>query len=81
MTKYVKAIIQVEVPEWQIGEKVSLYFPDTMQKSAICERADNRSYAKCIRCGRALKDPISQSRGYGDVCWKKHLTDKQRTLF
>lgn len=25
-----KAIIAVNVPDWQIGEEVSLYFPDTM---------------------------------------------------
>ena len=25
-----KAIIAVDVPDWQIGEEVSLYFPDTM---------------------------------------------------
>lgn len=38
-------------------------------------------YSKCIRCGRALKNPIAQERGYGDVCWEKHLRDKQTKLF
>ena len=37
-------------------------------------------HTKCIRCGRRLKSPETKERGYGDVCWKKHLTDKQRTL-
>lgn len=25
-----KAIIKVDVPEWQTGQEVSIYFPDTM---------------------------------------------------
>ena len=78
---YVDAVIKVKVPEWQIGEKVFIYFPDTMGIHSTCERADNKNYTKCIRCGRVLKDPISQSRGYGEVCWEKHLTDNQRLLF
>lgn len=32
-----KAIIQLDVPEWQIGQEVSVYFPDTMQQKAKCE--------------------------------------------
>ena len=40
-----------------------------------------KSYTKCIRCGRRLKTPETQARGYGKVCWAKHLTDKQTTLF
>lgn len=32
-----KAIIKLDVPEWQIGEEVFVYFPDTMCRKAICE--------------------------------------------
>lgn len=32
-----KAVICLEVPEWQIGEEVSVYFPDTMIKRGKCE--------------------------------------------
>lgn len=32
-----KAKIEVDVPEWQIGEKVSLYFPDTMTTQETCK--------------------------------------------
>ncbi len=32
-----KAIIRLDVPDWQIGEKVSVYFPDTMVLNSICE--------------------------------------------
>lgn len=38
-------------------------------------------YSKCLRCGRALKNEQAQERGFGDVCWKKHLMDKQTTMF
>ncbi|HIH73915.1 MAG TPA: hypothetical protein HA306_01040 [Methanosarcina sp.] len=28
-------------------------------------------YTRCLRCGRALKDHKSKSRGYGPECWQK----------
>lgn len=28
-------------------------------------------YSRCLRCGRALKDHKSKSRGYGPECWEK----------
>lgn len=83
MKDYVDAVIRVKVPKWQIGEKVSIYFPDTMSKWSVCESVEpikQKEYSRCIRCGRTLKDPISKSRGYGEICWNKHLVDKQKTL-
>lgn len=38
-------------------------------------------HSRCLRCGKVLKSPVAQERGYGEVCWKKHLIDKQTTLF
>ena len=35
----------------------------------------------CIRCGRMLKNPDAQKRGYGEICWKKQQHDNQATLF
>ena len=32
-----KAIIKLDVPDWQIGKKVSVYFPDSMVSNSICE--------------------------------------------
>jgi DNA-directed RNA polymerase subunit RPC12/RpoP len=32
-----KAIIKLDVPEWQIDQEVSVYFKDTMMKRGICE--------------------------------------------
>lgn len=37
MDDYVDAIIRVRVPKWQIGEEVSVHFPDTMMKRGKCE--------------------------------------------
>ena len=35
-----KAVIRLDVPDWQIGQPVTVYFKDTMQKHGVCE-ADN----------------------------------------
>lgn len=40
MDDYVDAIIRVKVPKWQIGEEVSIYFPDTMTIQGKCETLD-----------------------------------------
>ena len=32
-----KAMILLDVPEWQIGQEVTVHFPDTMMKKAKCE--------------------------------------------
>lgn len=37
MDDKVDAIIRVKVPKWQIGEEVSVYFPDTMTTRGKCE--------------------------------------------
>ena len=33
-----KAVMHIDVPEWQIGQEVSCYFPDTMTVKAVCEK-------------------------------------------
>ena len=37
---YVRAVIEVDVPEWEIGERATIYFPDTMQTTGICRVID-----------------------------------------
>ena len=32
-----KAIIELDVPDWQIGQEVSIYFPDTMNIKATVQ--------------------------------------------
>ena len=31
------AVIRLDVPDWQIGQPVTVYFKDTMQKHGVCE--------------------------------------------
>ena len=38
-------------------------------------------HSHCIRCGRVLKNPKAQERGYGEICWQKHLSDNQQAFF
>lgn len=45
--KMQKSIIRLEVPAWQIGKEVSVYFPDSMVKHGICEEA---SLIQCRNC-------------------------------
>lgn len=35
-----KAIVEIDVPEWQIGRDVSVYFPDTMVAHGTCNSND-----------------------------------------
>ena len=60
------AVIELDVPEWQIGQDVTVYFPDTMVKHCKCEllkeqeaktgewiyKHDNLWY--CSRCGEII---------------------------
>ena len=54
-----KAVIKLDVPEWQIGQCVSVYFPDTMMKKAICEAVKERKRPEkllpCI-CGSKRRE-------------------------
>lgn len=40
MSNKKKAVIELEVPEWQIGQEASIYFKDTMYVRAMCREAD-----------------------------------------
>ena len=33
-----KAVIRLDVPDWQIGQPVTVFFKDTMQKNGFCEK-------------------------------------------
>jgi hypothetical protein len=35
-----KAIIKLDVPDYQIGQEVHIYFKDTMMVKGICEEAE-----------------------------------------
>ena len=40
MDEYTDAIIRLKVPSWQIGEKVRVFFPDSMVAHGKCEADD-----------------------------------------
>ena len=60
-----KAIIKVDVPEFQVGQSVDVYFRDTMCIKGVCEKEDERTtgkwewykesptYMRCSACGEA----------------------------
>ena len=61
-----KAVIELDVPEWQIGRDVTVYFPDTMVKHCKCELLKEheavepysmnaeRTYGICPECGKII---------------------------
>lgn len=53
-----KAIIELEVPEWQIGEEVSVYFPDTMRAKGKCKR--KKTYSHIARGLQLIEDNLTQ---------------------
>lgn len=56
MDDKVDAIIRVKVPKWQIGEEVSIYFPDTMMIRGKCETLDESVIQEVLnkRCMTAV---------------------------
>ena len=63
-----KAIIEVEVPEWQIGQKVSVFFPDSMVTHSVCmKKQDSKEWlstfntdsaTECFTAVQRLKESI-----------------------
>ena len=46
--KRIGAVIKLNVPEYQIGEPVTVYFKDTMQKFGICDK--EHIIVHCTEC-------------------------------
>lgn len=56
--EYVHAIVEIDVPKWQIGEKASVHFRDTMCTTGIAEKLDDfktRCYASHMQLCDFLK--------------------------
>lgn len=59
-----KAVIEVDVPEFQIGQEVSIYFKDTMKKTGICEKkkvghwvySSTTGKYNCSECNYSISD-------------------------
>lgn len=49
--KRMNAVIYLDVPDWQIGQDVSIYFPDTMVKHCKCELLkEQEAVVRCKDC-------------------------------
>ena len=47
-----KAVIHIDVPEYQIGQPVHVFFKDTMEKHGVCETEQEIVRCKdCKHCG------------------------------
>lgn len=51
----VKAIIQIEVPPWQVGQQVSVYFPDSMYIKATCEAEQELMEPRVLTLDEVMK--------------------------
>ena len=52
----VKAVIRLDVPDWQIGQEVSVYFKDTMMKHGICENGSAKAKYNSRSCWYECSD-------------------------
>lgn len=52
-----KAVIRLDVPDWQIGQEVYVYFLDTMMMRSVCEeeKQENHSQEECENCAMAIE--------------------------
>ena len=63
------------------GFQIGVAYGDEDCEMKISVEPKDKVYSRCLRCGKALKNPVAQERGYGEVCWKKTQLDKQTKLF
>ena len=73
--KVMRVIIELDVPEWQIGQKVEVFFPDTMMKKGVCELLKEQD--NCENCSIAIEDrqPVIRCK---DCKWAE-LSDNEHT--
>lgn len=81
-----KAVIELDVPEWQIGQPVTIYFPDTMRKRGTCEPLKDQSeeiehrrhLCKCLfnRCYTTNRGEMCKYCACRDECEKERTVDK-----
>lgn len=56
---YVDAFMRLKVPKHQIGKVANIYFPDSMQTSAICslyQSEPDKSHPVCIDCDKKMDE-------------------------
>ena len=72
-----KAVIKLDVPEYQIGREVSIYFKDTMSKRGVCEAVKERQRPERLlpcKCGCKRREhwygTTSKNDAYILKCYK-----------
>lgn len=65
--KLVRAVIKLEVPEYQIDQPVTVYFKDTMRKYGICDR--EQTQGTCKDCKYHYNELICRCGGYTPDHW------------
>lgn len=71
-----KAVIELDVPEWQIGQDVSVYFPDTMLKHGKCKLLKEQAPAKDENSNRRpayICDPVKNTSCTKEGCMIFHF--------
>ena len=66
-----KAVIKLDVPDWQIGQDVSVYFPDTMFKTGKCETDRTKKLGSSILVTRQA----AKSEDHALEIASKHIVD------
>ena len=72
--KGIEAVIKVFVPEFQIGQKVTVFFPDTMIQKGACE-ANPVVHCKDCRNGCICKDETGKNVVECFKTYKQRLLD------
>ena len=79
-----KAVVELDVPEWQIGQDVSVYFPDTMLEHGKCKLLKEQEAVK------PKTEPSAKGFWYScgacgwwlfQVCDTVHFDDRKRIHF
>ena len=68
-----KAIVKLDVPDWQIGQDVTVYFPDTMMKHAKCELPKEQEAKTVIKIAKRFND--CDLTGYCPSCSRPLIKD------
>lgn len=69
----VRAVIKLEVPEYQIGQPVTIYFKDTMQKFGICDKEQEKKPIKLHKkhvLTLKRNDEFTMRKLYESICEK-----------
>ena len=75
-----KAVIELDVPDYQIGQLVTVYFKDTMCKTGVCESVKTWTAKKRIitpdgvRCGGCSR-LLRYDSAFCDKCGKAVLRE------